>query len=242
MRRIMTFLISFFIVIMCLEACVKNEGNNSSHIDELSASTGVSEIKADLQMDEESALLETDMDIILRTGHPTYYGSVEQSHEVWDDVEDGKIQFADKFYGHGETPILAMEAYRNSDLIRQVVINFAYFEEKPKVSLDESIEIVASFMPYEIMDQYYEYAGSKLIVADEEDDNGTYYVISYRLTDSAKKEKHDYSGSIDVILQADKDTVINAVIGFGTPRWMSSLELNGYHAEEWTCDLYDNRQ
>ena len=242
MRHLLAFLISLFIVIMCLGACVKNEEKNSSHIDELSASSGISEIKVDPQVDEESASLETDMDIIMRTGHPTYYGSVEQSHEVWDDVEKGKIQFADKFYGHGETPILTMDAYRNSDLIRQVIINFAYFEEKTNVSLDESIETVASFMPYEIMDQYYEYAGSKLIVADEEEnDNWTYYVISYRLTDSAKKEEHDYSGSIDVIIQADKDSVINAVIGFGTPRWMYSLDLNGYHAEEWTCDLYDYR-
>ncbi len=189
---------------------------------------------------------ETDMDIILRAGHPTYYGSVEQSHKVWDDVEDGKIHFGDKSYGHNDTPILTMDAYRQSDIIRTTCINFYNFSDNQNVTIDEAIHIASTYMPYEIMDQYYEYRGSEMIVPDEgKRDGSTYYTISYSLTEEAGdayyKKEHEYSGSIDVIIQSDNEIVTSINITFGKPRWMYSLSQNSYHTEEWSCDLYDYR-
>ena len=53
---------------------------------------------------------------------------------------------------------------------------------------------------------------------------------------------HEYSGTMDVQIYVDKSGCVSGFsIGFGLPRWMSSMTLNNYHTEEWTCDLYDFR-
>ena len=183
---------------------------------------------------------ETDIDIVTREGHPKYYGSVKQSHEIWDDVENGKIHFGDKVYGYNDNPIISMSSYRNSDIIRQVIINFSNFSEETAITVEDAIPIVASYMPYEIMDKYYEYAGSEMIMPNENhSQNFTYYVLSYRLTTEGKNSEHDYSGTIDVIIKADDNYVQDVDITFGKPKWMNFLEKNGYHTEKWTLDLYD---
>jgi len=186
----------------------------------------------------------TDWEIITREGHPTYYGSVEDSITVWGDAEKGKVHFAGSVDEAGGNTILSMWAYRKSDLIREISVSFLRFEEPPTLTVEEVLPIVASYMPYEIMDKYYQFMRSELIAPDDEEGNeARYYIISYNLTDEAKTDySHEYSGSIDVQIDTDKNGCVGGFsIGFGLPRWMNSLSLNNYHTEEWTCDLYDCR-
>lgn len=185
-----------------------------------------------------------DMSIITRNEHPTYYGSVEQSHKIWDDVEKGKIHFADNNYGYNDHPILTMDCYRNEDIIRGIYINFTNFEEIPELSIDDTLPILASYMPYDIMDKWYEFKSSEVIVPDDtSSDKETVYLISYRLTEDGSNayyaKEHSYSGTIDVMISTKDNIVQNVNITFGTPKWMSSLSQNGYHTEEWDCNLYD---
>ena len=191
-----------------------------------------------------SADASDDISIITRDGHPTYYGSVEESHKVWDDVEKGKIHFGDKSYGHNDKPILSMSAYRNEDVIRSIDVNFENFNNNPNLDIDEVIPLVASYMPYDIMDKWYVFGRSELIASDD-GTKANYYVITYSLTDEGGdayySKEHSYSGSIDVIIQVHDDIVQSFNISFGTPRWMSSLKQNKYHTEEWLCNLYDFR-
>ena len=103
---------------------------------------------------------------------------------------------------------------------------------------------IMRYMPYDVMDKWYEYRGSEHVVSDDgsEDD---YYVISYSLTDKGSdasySKEHSYSGSIDVIIEVKDDIVQSFNITFGKPRWMRSLSKNSYHTEEWSCNLYDYR-
>lgn len=188
-----------------------------------------------------------DWEIITRSGHPTYYGSVEVSHSIWGDVERKKIIFADGYDKWGDPSILSMTAYRGSDLIRGIYVSFSNFDEPMEVTVDEILPVIASYMPYEIMDKYYQFKRSQLIVPDEAKDNkDKYYVISYSLTEDGNAayyaKEHEYSGSIDVVIEASENGVVkNFDISFGTPRWMSSLSVNSMHQEEWACDLYDYR-
>lgn len=207
------------------------------------------ETPSEISPEEKEIAQETDMDIVMRDGHPTYYGSVEQSHAIWDDVEKGKIQFGDNNHGYDDATILYMDAYKDSDIIRDVYINFSAFSNSPDVTLDEALQVATSYMPFDIMDQYYEYRGSEMLVPNDTEETGnqeeesTHYVISYGLTeegsDSYYKNEHEYSGSIDVIIEVKNSLVKNISIQFGKPRWMGSLSLNGYHKEEWSCNLYD---
>ena len=242
MKKNLYIFLQFFLVLILLSGC---SGDSSKKETQKDATT--EEVASSAEPTPDSPSINPDLEIITRNGHPTYYGSVETSHTIWDGTGKGKIVFADSYdkYSKGIT-ILAMDAYRKSDLIRGIEIYFSNFEEPITLSLDEVLKIVASYMPFEIMDTYYQYKDSELLVPDEGKDGDNYYIISYNLTDEGSaayySKEHEYSGTIDVIVQVSRDdTVQNVVIGFGTPRWMGSLNTNSYHKEEWACNLYDFR-
>lgn len=231
-----------------LDQEAKNDEQSTQHEDskeDVKDSTLQESNSSELNTAEQS--INSDLEVITREGHPTYYGSVETSHSVWDDVKKGKIIFADSYYSYNDATILSMDAYRNSDLIRGISVYFNNFEEPCEMTVDEVLPIIASYMPYDIMDKYYQFKGSELIQPGEDrDDRNHYYVISYNLTDSGKdtyySKEHEYSGSIDVIINTNQDGIVESFnIDFGTPRWMSSLSINSYHKVEWNCDLYKYR-
>ncbi len=186
---------------------------------------------------------ETDLEIISRPGHPTYYGSVASSHIIWDDVPQNKIIFGDQNETFGEETILSMNAYKDSDLISSINICFSNFETSTNFTIEDVLPIVSSYMPFDIIKKYYHYEGSKLLVPDNDNKKRTkYYTISYGLTDEGHTAyyngTHDYSGSIDIIITSNENDIIeNFSITFGTPRWMSYLDQNQYHQETWTCNL-----
>lgn len=192
------------------------------------------------ESDTPDSNVNSDMEIVTRDGHPTLYGSVEQAHEIWKDVSKGKIVFPDKNDSYSDKTIVYLDAYRDEDMIRTVDIYFSNFEEEEDVTLDDALKISASYMPFDIIDKYYECDGSKLYVSDD-GDKANYYVISYGLTDSAGDAyyagEHQYSGSIDVIFKVQNDIVQNFSIRFGTEKWMNYPEKNSYHTEEWEYDL-----
>lgn len=225
------------------EAIEQDDNNTETTPTNTTVESTNTEVSDDVANDQDT--IDEDLSIIVRDGHPKYYGSVEKSHEVWDDVEKGKVHFGDKSYGHSDKPILAMTAYRNEDMIRSVVVSFTNFVNNPNLSVDEVIPIVASYMPYDVMDKWYEYRGSEHIVSDD-GSKADYYVVSYGLTDKGSdayySKEHSYSGSIDVIIEVKDDIVQYFNITFGKPRWMTSLSKNNYHTEEWTCNLYDYKQ
>ena len=224
----------------------KTVSNEDSLIAESTTSESEISIKSTNTASESvNVAVETDLDIITRAGHPTYYGSVASSHIIWDDVPKNKIVFGDKSGTFGDETILSMSAYRNSDLIRGIAIYFSHFENPINFTIDDVLPIVSSYMPFDVIEKYYHYEGSKLLVPDDDNEKRTkYYTFSYGLTDEGStayyKKIHEYSGSIDIIITIDEnDKVDDFSIAFGQPRWMYSLEINNYHIETWECNLID---
>lgn len=177
---------------------------------------------------------ETEMGILLRDGHPTYYGSVEQSHEIWDDVKS-KIRFGDtNKFATVKNPILYMDRdFKFKDLIEDVEIYFYNFENNPNFSLDDALPIAADYLPFDIIDQYYEYKGSFV----KTDSSGNqFYTVSYWITkDAAEKyraKEHPYSGNIDVIISVTDNVVQYIMIKSQNARWFRDKD-----DIEWNCDL-----
>jgi len=180
--------------------------------------------------------LASDMDLITRSGHPTYYGSVSLAHSVWSDARKGKIIFPDSYDKYSKETILILEAYKNSDLIRGIEIYFSNFEQPVQLSVDEVLKIATTYLPFDIVNKYYKFGGSELIVPDQNNkEKSSYYVVSYH--HNGVSDNNDYSGSIDVVIEFKDNKAENLIIKFGTPRWMSSISKNGYHIEKWDCDL-----
>lgn len=210
----------------------KTEANNVTTAPAKDTEVPVTEVPAT------EAPKESELDIILRDGHPTYYGSVEQSHKTWSDIKGKRIEFADDFYASNNKAILTMSnSHNGSGIINTIIISFDNFEENPHLSLQDALPIAASYMPFEIMDQYYEFSKSFMV---KDSANAEYYCVSYRLTDAAGdayyKHEHSYSGTIDVIFCVKNNVVSYIDIGFGTPRWFTGENYNA-----WECDLYNYR-
>lgn len=245
MKNKLSLLILLIIIVGLFCGCGSSSSEESKNNNKSEETSNLSGEMQEQEVLETENMPSSDLEIITREGHPTYYGSVEVSHAIWDGIDKETVIFADSYnkYKQGKT-ILYMSAYRNSDLIRDIGIYFSNFEEPVGMTLEDVLIIAASYMPFGVMDDYYEFKDSELIVPDDGVDKDTYYVVSYRLTEEGKSayysNEHEYSGTIDVIIAYSNEGVPqNISIGFGTPRWMSSLSTNGYHKEEWDCDLYD---
>lgn len=146
----------------------------------------------------------TDIEIVNRENHPTYYGSVTNAHETWADIEKGKILYGNSLYEkYTDSTIISLDSYESEDIIRSLGIYFSNFEFPVEISIDDALLIASSYMPFDVIEQYYEYKNSYMIEPDEESgEESSYYIISYTLTESGRsayeKREHTYSGSIDV--------------------------------------------
>ena len=77
----------------------------------------------------------------------------------------------------------------DSDLIREVYVSLENFNISSEKTLDEILPVIATYMPYEVMDEYYEFNYSCSYEPDEgKEVTDKYYVVSYALTDEAKED------------------------------------------------------
>ncbi len=191
-------------------------------------------------------VVENDLDIILRSNHPKYYGSTEDAHNTWDDVGGKKIIFADGYDKYSDDTIISMEGYRiqeNNEIIRSYSFYFRNMKDSGDIKLDKALEIADTYIPYDIIDSWYEFNNSFCLEPKDNQDEDTCYVVEYHLTDKGSEEYYDgthpYSGTIDLIFYMDTKTenIKTLSIGFGTPKWMGFLDTNGYEKIEWNYDF-----
>lgn len=180
---------------------------------------------------------ETDLDIITRNGHPTYYGEMQQAHSFWNDIEKGKIVFSDDFQDeYTDNTILSVgENSKDSD-IRNIEIYFQNMKDATDITLDKAVSIVGEYLPYDILEEWYKFDKSYLLIPKKQSEENEIYIASYSL----KKDQHSapYYGSVDIIIAMNKNGQANyATIGFGLPRSMIYAEKNGYSYAEWEHDF-----
>lgn len=193
---------------------------------------------------KQSSEFSSDLAIVTADGHPAYYDSTVDAHKIWDGVEKNKIVFADSFDKYTDKTIINMSDDKDG-IITQIEIYFQNFTPPIDITLEESLKIASEYIPYDIINEWYEFNRSYCIKPiSPTHSKDTYYVVSYNLTENGKKayksHKHSYSGSIDIIFEENmKGNIINFTIGFGTPRWMSSLNTNDYEEINWNCNLND---
>lgn len=189
-------------------------------------------------------VVNNDNAILHREGHPTYYGSTSKAHEVWDDVEKGKIVFADSNSKYSDSTIITMDGYRQDEhyeIIRNIEIYLKNADDSVDRTLDGALDLASEYLPYDIINQWYEFNESYSLVpeADNNKDDDIYYVVEYGLTDAGSDAyyagEHKYSGRIDIIINVSGTTneVQYITIGFGTPRWFNSLKTNSYEQVDW---------
>ena len=188
-------------------------------------------------------VVNNDNAILHREGHPTYYGSTSKAHEVWDDVEKGKIVFADSNSKYSDSTIITMDGYRQDEhyeIIRNIEIYLKNADDSVDRTLDGALDLASEYLPYGIINQWYEFNESYSLVpeADNDKDDDIYYVVEYSLTDAGSDAyyagEHKYSG-IDIVIRYSRSTneVQYITIGSRLPRWFYSLKTNSYEQVDW---------
>lgn len=222
-----------------IEQIERNEGTDA-------ATENEPETETELETEKDTVI--SDLEIITAEDHPTYYGSTEQAHKVWKNINKEKIVFADSYDKYTENTIICMSGYRTGEknqIIRNIEIYFKNFSSPIDLSLKDALNIAKTYLPFEIINSYYEFYKSYCIQPLDDDNKNTYYIVSYHLTESAKSayysNEHSYSGTIDVIICSNQNENVDYfTIGFGTPKWMGFLDRNGYQKTEWDYDFYKN--
>lgn len=184
----------------------------------------------------------SDLGILSRSNHPTYYGSVKQAKEVWKDVSKDKALIGNDSGKLKDTTILSIgSSGRNSDLIEYIEIYFDRFLTKKPTSLKEVLKIASDYLPSDIMKKYYSFNYSYKVIPKDDRKKSSYYIISYHLSEKGKKENsknHQYSGTVDIMIEQNHDGSFNSIcIKFGIPRWLGYLDKNGYQKQTWDYDL-----
>lgn len=192
----------------------------------------ISDVSSEPESSDESSaesVVVSDLDIITREGHPTYLGSVELSHQIWDDVEKGKILFGDGILDHRNKYILSMNALRNSDIISGVSVNFSYFEPRPSLAVNDVLPIIYGYCPFDNETSNYRFYHSYAIIPDDGyEEKGSCYITSYKNDDETWY----------VFINVSPDgTVDSFSFGRSLSRWMYSLKINNYHTVDWHFDF-----
>lgn len=202
--------------------------------------------KAEEEKDRKKAAEEfakSDLGILTRNNHPTYYGSIKQAKEVWKDVSKDKVKISNGSSGNlKDTTILSIgNSDRNSDLIKYVEIYFNRFSTKKPTTLNEVLKITAEYLPSDIMKKYYSFDESYKVTPKDGREKSNFYVVSYHLNEKGKAEyskNHSYSGTVDIMIEENHDGSFGCIsIKFTAPKWLWFLDKNGYERQKWDCDL-----
>lgn len=190
----------------------------------------------------------SEMEIITRNGHPTFYGSIKAAHDIWNDVEDGKVIITDKYSVNlkNNTLLFLQEYdYKDDDLIRDIQIYFSRFKYPPNLYIDDVLPIVVEYLPLDLISQWYVFDESYYLF-DVDGKVATDYVISYTLNNRGKEayqsDEIAYGYTIDVIITVGNDGIVDTLrIHSGIPKSMQSqfLKLNGYKKFDWEFNLED---
>ncbi|MDD6429212.1 MAG: hypothetical protein PUF90_07040 [Lachnospiraceae bacterium] len=250
-KKVLITVLIIFIILICIgliRSTVRAlSGGSFISPDTTSSSSNTLDASSKTET-KDSKTTDNDMDIILKSGHPTLFGSVKASHKVWDNTGDDKILFADSGSSYSDQNIISMDALSTSDVINEIEIYFSNSNNIGSVSLDEALHVTAEYIPFEILKKYYEFNMSEILVPkkDNKNNEGTYYIISYKMIDKYQytDETSDYGGSIVAIININTKGSNTQHIQLTTsiPNWMNIYpDQNGYKEQSWKCDLYDYR-
>lgn len=244
------YIVAIVVVLLIAYGVTTNKGDQSNDTPKTASTSQVSSEKDSTKeneksVNESSKPANSDLALIVAPGHPKLYGSTAAAHNVWDDADGNKVVFADSNNSYSDDTIILMEGYshdENNEIIRGFEVYFKNLSQPTTVTLNDALKIAKEYCPEDIVREWYEFNGSECLTPEKVDgEDETCFHISYGLTDAGNKAyqdgKHSYSGTIDFVFYGEKNNINSFTVGFGTPRWMSSLSANGYKTVNWDYDF-----
>lgn len=178
---------------------------------------------------------ETLNSIILEEGHPMYYGTLESAKEYSENYPKKTIVVDDSNGFDSDKTVLLLDGF--DELITDIQIYPENYEGV--ITEKDALEIVESYLPYDILNQYHEMEEPYKYIPDDSEKN-TYKIIEFTLTNegSEQSSSEDKSyGRVAIVLEESDEGVIVITIRTTQPTWMTHSKKNGYETEEWNPDF-----
>lgn len=172
--------------------------------------------------------IETVEPLIIKEGHPKLFDNLEVVNNFYTEKEMEQVA----------SPNNKLENYHMrfagsaiNHYIVDIYCDVKYFY--PDMVLEDSLPIIRSYLPVDIINEKYRFISSEIYLKDDLSDNPYYYVIEYEWNKEKEKCDEPYTGSIYIIIIEDRGRVLYFTIDHVLPNWMSDYKMNGYKKINW---------
>lgn len=249
----LTCILTILTCILTFSSCGSNNSSNPQVSTETTESTITSKIEITTESEELTTEAQkcTDMELLTIENHPTFYGSTEKAHEVWDEFSAEDTVMIKSIVGHSNTyerAILVLDCFKGrgayqktgSDIVNGVYIRFNNFIEEKEVEFQEALSIVSEYFPYEIMSEHYNLFESCYQNIGTEEEPYYKYFINYKLNDESCLEydnDYPYDIWVSVVFNVDSDDNVDSISI--SPRRTSDARFEPEKIE-WGYDFLSN--
>ncbi len=119
-------------------------------------------------------------------------------------------------------------------LVDDIQINFAHMKNRPDVTLEEAVQLANSFMPWTLIDTYYQLSETVSYKESDKTDSDIKYVARYRLKDrytDSNYEKHGNGPPISIGFSILTDPA--GIIKYERIQIFPRVELHRYGEKPW---------
>lgn len=214
------------------------ETNIAEETKQAEETTPQTEVQTQTEKEEETST--STNRLITMENHPVLYDYLSAAHTFWDNDAERSIDFPDDYfddYKEGET-VLIIDAYVDTerDKADHLIRGFEIYPDT-KIALDEGLEIAKTYLPLDILKEWYTKEHSYCYYFD--DSNEYIYNMLYVPTEEGKngiKESgKDYNYvCINVYLEND---VVKAIAISSVNSTPKTGNLNRSEKTEWDFDF-----
>lgn len=183
-------------------------------------------------------IMESDLDIVKKEGHPLFYGNFQEAKDFWKGYKKVKVVNAQSKIYNEDALLLITTGNEDNGIITDVSFNFSNIENKDSLNVEEVLKIVCGYIPYDILDKYYDYKTSFKATYHEEGGYVAYHYVMKLNKNGEKLTNTNYQSTFAFkIYCRDKNNWLAEINILAADGNYSKWEKGSYYADDWKVDI-----
>ena len=180
------------------------------------------------------------VELLTLKDHPKFYGDYKAAKRFWKGFDKIKVVNARLTIQNEDALLLVTTGDEDNGVITNVTINLSDYEKKQYLELDNVMQLICDYIPYDIIDKYYDFKES----FHEVYKNGRYEAYHYVMELNANGKEVNKSGerylqspfAFKIIHRNDNDwiAVMQCTAYEGNH---DKFSADAYDVEEWDADI-----
>lgn len=173
-----------------------------------------------------------DMELLTLKEHPKFYGDYKAAKSFWKEFEKAIVVNASGTTFYEDALLLVTTGDSDNGVITNVTINLSDYEKKHDLELDNVMRLICDYIPYDIINQYYDFKEAFHEVSKYGRYEAYHYVME--INDKGKEAKKSGESYLEskfafkIIHRNDNDWIAK----------MNYLAYKGNH-DKFKADAYD---